>query len=68
MNTLGSSSPSPWLRNGDQEFGGTAVGDDGVTADWLAAGQWEVEVACRRYPCRVQLQPWYDPRNERIRS
>jgi len=39
-----------------------------VSAEWLAAGQWEVEVACRRHACRVQLQPWYDPRNERIRS
>jgi len=40
----------------------------GVTPEWLATGQWEVEVACRRHTCRVQLQPWYDPRNERIRS
>ena len=42
--------------------------DDGVTAEWLATGHWEVEVACRRHACRVQTQPWYDPRNERIRS
>jgi hypothetical protein len=41
---------------------------DRVTAEWLASGRWEVEIACRRHPCRVQLQPWYDPRNERIRS
>ncbi|MGL6224856.1 MAG: aminomethyltransferase family protein, partial [Steroidobacteraceae bacterium] len=40
----------------------------GVTPEWLASGQWEVEVACRRHACRVQLQSWYDPRNERIRS
>jgi glycine cleavage system aminomethyltransferase T len=42
--------------------------DEGVTAEWLASGRWEVEVACRRHACRVQTQPWYDPRNERIRS
>jgi len=42
--------------------------DAGVTAEWLASGRWEVEVACRRHACRVQTQPWYDPRNERIRS
>jgi glycine cleavage system aminomethyltransferase T/glycine/D-amino acid oxidase-like deaminating enzyme len=41
---------------------------DGVSADWLAAGKWEVEVACRRWPVRVQLAPWYDPKNERIKS
>ena len=40
----------------------------GVTPDWLASGHWEIEVACRRWPARVQLQPWYDPRNERIKS
>jgi 4-methylaminobutanoate oxidase (formaldehyde-forming) len=42
--------------------------EDGVAAEWLSSGRWEVEVACRRHSCRVQLQPWYDPRNERIRS
>jgi glycine cleavage system aminomethyltransferase T/glycine/D-amino acid oxidase-like deaminating enzyme len=42
--------------------------DGGVTSDWLATGLWEVEVACRRWPARVQLQPWYDPKNERIKS
>jgi 4-methylaminobutanoate oxidase (formaldehyde-forming) len=41
---------------------------EGVTAEWLASGRWEVEVAGARHPCRVQLQAWYDPRNERIRS
>ena len=38
-----------------------------LPTDWLAGGQWEVEVACRRYPARVQLQPFYDPKNERIK-
>jgi glycine cleavage system aminomethyltransferase T len=27
-----------------------------------------VEVACKRYAARVQLQPFYDPKNERIKS
>ncbi|MDE2220211.1 MAG: aminomethyltransferase family protein, partial [Gammaproteobacteria bacterium] len=42
--------------------------DAGVTGEWLAAGRWEVEVACERFPAAVQLQPWYDARNERIRG
>ncbi len=42
--------------------------DTGVSSDWLSTGQWEVEVACRRWPARVQFQPWYDPKNERIKS
>jgi 4-methylaminobutanoate oxidase (formaldehyde-forming) len=42
--------------------------DAGVTREWLEGGRWEVEVAARRYPARVQLGPWYDPRNERIKA
>jgi 4-methylaminobutanoate oxidase (formaldehyde-forming) len=40
---------------------------DGVTPDWLAAGKWQIEVACERYEARVQLKPWYDPTNERMK-
>ena len=40
----------------------------GVTAEWLASGRWEIEVACRRWPIRVQFQPWYDPANARIKG
>ncbi|MBM3622339.1 MAG: FAD-dependent oxidoreductase [Alphaproteobacteria bacterium] len=29
--------------------------DGGVDAAWLAAGKWEVEIACERFPCRVSL-------------
>jgi 4-methylaminobutanoate oxidase (formaldehyde-forming) len=29
--------------------------EDGVDAAWLAAGTWEVEIACERHPCRVSL-------------
>ena len=41
---------------------------EGVTADWLAGGRWEVEVADRRFALRVQLGPLYDPARERILS
>ncbi len=40
----------------------------GVSGDWLSEGRWEVEVACERHPVQVQLGPWYDPKNERIRA
>ena len=39
----------------------------GVTREWLETGSWEVEVACARHAARVQLAPWYDPKNERIK-
>jgi glycine cleavage system aminomethyltransferase T/glycine/D-amino acid oxidase-like deaminating enzyme len=47
---------------------GYVSNESGVTQEWLGAGVWEVEVACRRWPVRVQLQPWYDPGNARIKS
>jgi 4-methylaminobutanoate oxidase (formaldehyde-forming) len=43
--------------------------DDGpVTADWLAAGRIEVEVALERLPATASLRPPYDPTNARIRA
>jgi 4-methylaminobutanoate oxidase (formaldehyde-forming) len=41
---------------------------EGVTDAWLAAGKLEVEIAWKRYPIAAQLQPWYDPKGERIRG
>ncbi|HVN98970.1 MAG TPA: FAD-dependent oxidoreductase [Steroidobacteraceae bacterium] len=40
----------------------------GVTREWLESGRWEIEVACERHPAAVQLRPWYDPSNARIKS
>jgi 4-methylaminobutanoate oxidase (formaldehyde-forming) len=40
----------------------------GVSKEWLAEGHWEVEVATKRYTARVQLEPLYDPKNERIKA
>ena len=42
--------------------------DGGVTQAWLDGWTLEVEVAWERVPAKAQLAPWYDPRNERIRS
>ena len=39
----------------------------GVTREWLECGRWQVEVACERHAARVQLAPWYDPSNQRIK-
>ncbi len=39
-----------------------------VTADWVAATRFEIGVGDRRVPAQAQLGPWYDPRNERVRS
>ena len=31
-------------------------------------GAWEVEIGGEPSPCRVSLEPFYDPRGERLRS
>src|SRR4051794_26606910 len=41
--------------------------DAGVTQGWLDGRRLEIEVAWERVPAKVQLAPWYDPRNERVR-
>jgi len=40
----------------------------GVTADWLASGTWQVEIAWQRYPARLQFGPWYDPKGQRLKG
>jgi len=42
--------------------------DSGVTVDWLASGRWEIELAWKKYPIKVQFQPFYDPKGERIKA
>jgi hypothetical protein len=54
-----------------QVTGTTPDGDNGnklskVTNNWVAAGDWEVEVAGKRYPAVASVAPMYDPRNQRI--
>jgi 4-methylaminobutanoate oxidase (formaldehyde-forming) len=39
-----------------------------LTSDWLATGDWEVDVAGQRIPAVTSLRPMYDPDNARIRS
>jgi len=43
-------------------------GGEPVTADWLAAGHWQVDVAGRRYDAEVSLRPMYDPTSARVRA
>ena len=41
---------------------------DGVTADWIDSGSYELEVATQRVPCEVSLQPFYDPASARVKG
>ncbi|MBG1233245.1 GcvT family protein [Aestuariivirga litoralis] len=41
---------------------------EGVTADYVLSGTYELEVAGERVPCEVTLSPLYDPKMERIKA
>ncbi|HVG64274.1 MAG TPA: FAD-dependent oxidoreductase [Hyalangium sp.] len=41
--------------------------DEPVDAAWLESGQWDVEIAGKRYPASVSLRPLYDPEMKRIK-
>ncbi len=40
---------------------------DGVTADMVAAGAFEIQVAGERFPAKASLRAMYDPENRRVR-
>lgn len=42
--------------------------EEGVGADFVNSGRYEIEVACERIPALVTLKPPYDPGSTRIRS
>lgn len=41
---------------------------DGVTADFVNSGTYEIEVACERFPAEASLRPMYDPKSERMKA
>ena len=41
---------------------------DGVSADFVGSGDWQVDIAGTRYPAVASLRPMYDPENARIRA
>ena len=42
--------------------------DEPITAEYIAAGTYEIEVAAERFPARASLRPFYDPQSERVKS
>ena len=40
---------------------------EGVTKDYLSAGNWEIQIAGVKYPAIASLKPLYDPQNKRIK-
>ena len=55
--TLGAAVGMGYVRHGD-----------GVTADLVTGGAFEIEIACECYPADASLRSFYDPKGERVRS
>jgi 4-methylaminobutanoate oxidase (formaldehyde-forming) len=49
-------------------MGYVANGGAVVDAGWIAAGRYELEVACDRIPATVSLKPFYDPASRRVKE
>lgn len=47
---------------------GYVSSDDGVTADYVNSGSYEIEVAGERYPVKASLRPMYDPSSARPKA
>jgi glycine cleavage system aminomethyltransferase T/glycine/D-amino acid oxidase-like deaminating enzyme len=47
---------------------GYVTNESGVSKDFLSSGNWELEIAMRRYPIEVQFGPWYDPEGRQIKA
>ncbi len=66
---VGSTTSGAWgHRVGRSLALGYVKSDGGVSADWLASGTWEVELAWKNYAAKVQFQPFYDPKGEKIKQ
>lgn len=64
-----------WLTSGGHGHSlGKAIGygyirrAEGVDADYVLSGSYELEIAMERFPAEVSLQPFYDPAGTRIKS
>jgi 4-methylaminobutanoate oxidase (formaldehyde-forming) len=64
-----------WLTSGGYGYTiGKSVGygyvrnPDGVDADHVLSGDYELEIATERVACSVQMGPLYDPKMARVKS
>jgi heterotetrameric sarcosine oxidase gamma subunit len=47
---------------------GYVENEEGVTAEYIKSGNYEIKIAGTRYPAKASLRPLYDPKGERTRS
>ena len=65
---VGSTTSGAWGHRIGRSLGLAYVRHEaGVSKQWLESGTWQVELAWKRYSCKVQLEPSYDPRGLKIK-
>ena len=64
-----------WLSSGGYGYSiGLSIGygyvrhAEGVSADFLQAGHYELDVAGERVPAKINLAPFFDPKGLRVRA
>ena len=66
---VGSTTSGAWGHRINRSLGlGYVKATDGVNKEWVESGTWEVELAWKRYPAKVQLGSFYDPKGEKIKA
>lgn len=38
-----------------------------ITKSYIKNGEWEIEIAGERYPCKISFASFYDPKNTKIK-
>jgi heterotetrameric sarcosine oxidase gamma subunit len=66
---VGSTTSGAWGHRVNKSLGlGYVKNIGGVTKEWIESGQWEVELAWKRYDVTAQLGSFYDPKGLKIKS
>lgn len=66
---VGATTSGAWGHRVGASIGmGYLYNEEGVSKDWLESGTWEIEVAWKRYPVKLQFGAWYDPKAERVKA
>jgi 4-methylaminobutanoate oxidase (formaldehyde-forming) len=66
---VGATTSGAWGHRINRSLGlGYVKRDEGVTAEWLASGKWEIELAWKRQSANVQIKSYYDPASQKVRG
>ena len=66
---VGVTTSAAWGHRVKKSLAMADVSDEqGIDAEWIRNGEFEVEVATTRYPVSVRLNAFYDPKQTRLKA